>query len=55
MDWSLHSPTGIHLFVAGLRVTPDLREPPDLRVRRAREDPPVRSVPLDHLVPVEPE
>lgn len=30
-------------------VTLDLREPPDLRVRRAREDPMVSSVPLDLL------
>lgn len=51
----MHSPTGTHPSVAGLRVTPDLREPPDLRVRRAREDPRVSSVPLDQLVPVEPE
>lgn len=36
-------------------VTQDLREPPDLRVRRAREDPLVSLVPLDQLVPVEPE
>lgn len=36
-------------------VTLDLREPPDLRVRRAREDPLVSSAPLALLVPVEQE
>lgn len=34
-------------------VTLDLREPPDLRVRRAREDPLVRSAPMDLLATVE--
>lgn len=51
----MHSLTGLLLSVAGHRVTQDLREPPDLRVRRAREDPLVSLVPLDHPVPVEPE
>lgn len=51
----MHSLTEVHLSVAGLRVTQDLRELLDLRVRRAREDPLVSSVPLDQLVPVEPE
>lgn len=36
-----------------LRVTLDLRDPPDLRVRRAREDPLVSSVLPDLLETVE--
>ena len=39
--------------VAFFRVMLDLREPPDLRVRRAREDPLVRLVPLALLEDVE--
>lgn len=39
--------------VAFLRVTLDLREAPDLRVRRARKDPMVSSVPVDLLEAVE--
>lgn len=39
--------------VACFRVTLDLREPPDLMVRRAREDPLVSSVLLDLLVLVD--
>lgn len=41
------------LSAAVLRVTLDLREPPDLRVRRAKEDLLVRLVPLDPLACVE--
>lgn len=41
--------------VVFLRVTLVLRESPEVRVRREREDPLVRLVLLDLLVPVEPE
>lgn len=43
----------LQLLSCLLRVTLDLRDLPDLRVRRAREDPLVSSVLLDLLVPVE--
>lgn len=39
--------------VAFLRATPDLKDPLDLRVRRAREDPLVSLVLLDLLAAVE--
>lgn len=41
--------------VVFLRVTQDLREPLEIRVRKAREDPLVRLVPMGQLAAVAPE
>lgn len=46
-------PFAFNFFVTFLRVTLELKDPPDLRVRRAREDPLVSLVLLESLATVE--